>query len=135
MANYGAKARSNYFKVKDAKAFEAWIETRELTMMVNDDDKSLFGIYSATESGSWPTSYYDDGKEEDINIDLITEICEHLADGQVAILFEIGSERMRFLSGETHAFNNKGKKVSIFLSDIYEKALKKFHTKPTVAEY
>lgn len=58
--------------------------------------------------------------------DLVRELAEHLPKGQVAVLMEIGAEKLRYLTGVAIAVNHKGRVVEVMLSDIYRKAARSF---------
>jgi hypothetical protein len=64
--------------------------------------------------------------DEDTEIDLVRELAEHLPKGQVAVLMEIGAEKLRYLTGVAIAVNHKGRVVQLTLSDIYCKAARAF---------
>ena len=54
---------------------------------------------------------------------------EHVADlveGQVAVLMEVGSEKYRYVTGQTIAVRWDGRVVHLSLNDIYEKAAREF---------
>lgn len=58
--------------------------------------------------------------------------------GQVAVLLEIGAERIRYLYGDAIAVNHKGRVVALSLKDIYRKAAREFRVPEneiTRAEY
>lgn len=98
MANWYGSARSNYFKVKDEAAFVAWAESMDLEIIRNDD--GLVGLLPGdTEDGDWPQQWYDaDDNELDDPLDVPTGLRPHLADGQVAFLFTVGAEKLRYLT-------------------------------------
>lgn len=60
--------------------------------------------------------------EADLDIDIVSELQEHLADDEVAIFMAIGSEKLRYLDGYAIAFNNKGEIRNVSLDDIYKLA-------------
>ena len=129
MANYEAMVRSNYFRVKNESAFRmeidrmAYIEVRtddteaELLMICRYDGDSLPGWYDMDEYGS----YYDDEPPE---IDWVDFFSRHLEDEEVAIIMEVGHEKLRYLTGVATAYNNKGETEYVSLGLIYELALK-----------
>lgn len=51
MATYIAQTRTNYFRVTDAHAFEAWCERRNLDVWTKDGDKSRYAFSSESEGG------------------------------------------------------------------------------------
>lgn len=124
MANWYGSARSNYFRVKDTDAFLRWAERRGLGIFKNEQARDLHAIHAGdtTDSGGWPS--YD--LENDEELDLVSELAEHLAPGQVAILLEVGAEKLRYLTGQAIAVNAKGRVVEVTLSDIYRKAAHTF---------
>jgi hypothetical protein len=120
MANYYATTRSNYFRVKDAKAFEAWCKKRFLDVWTSEDHPDCYAI-AANDNGDgsgWP--HFD--SETDDDIDFTTELAEHLDERDVAVLFEIGNEKLRYLVGVATAVNSNGRSVSVNLDEIYDRA-------------
>jgi hypothetical protein len=124
MANWYGTARSNCFRVKDKDAFLKWADGRGLGVFKNEENADLFAIYGgeSTDDGSWPS--YD--VESDTEIDLVAELAQHLPNGQIAVLMEIGAEKLRYLTGVAIAVNHKGRVVELTLSDIYRKASRAF---------
>lgn len=132
MANFYGTARSNYFKVKDANAFKAWVET--VPGLGFWEHEGTFGIYSdCPDSGCWPSARWDD--DEDEYFDLVAELAEHLADGEVAVLMEAGAEKLRYISGWAVAVHSSGEYVCVSLDDVYKLAVEKFGVRPTEASY
>lgn len=133
MANYYATTRSNYFRVKDAKAFEAWCRRRGIEFWTQDtSDICICYAISGNETG-WP--YYDPEKGDAIN--LPAEIASHLDPRDAAILLEIGNEKLRYIVGSATAIHPDGTIVCIKLDDIYEEAEEVFGPDVTItgAEY
>lgn len=130
MANYYAKARSNYFGVKDEKEFLKWTESHDFEVEVNED--GLFSISPSENDdfGGWP--YYD--PETDSEIDICEELSHHLQDEHVAVLQEVGNEKLRYLNGFSLAVNSKGEVKRVDIYDIYNIA-KTLGNHITVAEY
>lgn len=124
MANWYGSARSNYFCVKDRDAFLKWVERRGLGLFMNENEADSFAIHpgGSTDSGGWPTL----DTENDAEIDLTAELAEHLSKGQVAILMEVGAEKLRYVTGEAVAVNSRGRVVFLSLGDIYRKAVREF---------
>ena len=123
MANYIAQGRSNYFAVKDEQAFREDIAkcNVELIEHKTEDGQTLFGFMDEGYGDGLDTWYAWSGDGID---DQETELTwgdffqKHLADGWVAIITSIGSEKMRYLNGEATAYNNKGEDKFISISDI-----------------
>lgn len=155
MANFHGAARSNYFQVKDPEAFKAWATTVPFlgvweTNKLFDNNpvapaemeemllqRAFFGVYSACpDSGMWPSTVEnkdDDSKTTDL--DIVLALAPHLADGQVAVLMEVGASKLTYLAGSAVAFDNTGKRVQIQLSDIYKQAAEAFGVPVTAAQY
>jgi hypothetical protein len=136
MANWYGSSRSNYFRVKESDAFLKWAEERGLGVFKNKEEAGLFAIHGgeSTDDGSWPG--YD--MEGDTEIDLVTELAQHLANRQVAVLIEVGAEKLRYLTGVAIAIDPKGRVAELTLGDIYRKAARSFRipeNEITRAEY
>jgi hypothetical protein len=84
-----------------------------------------------SDTGGWPEHLDDDG-------DLIEDQCDalagHLADGEIAVLFEIGNEKLRYLIGTATAVHASGKRVDISLSEIYTRARDAFGEDAAITE-
>lgn len=127
MANWYGSARSNYFRVKDDTAFRAMAKSVGLGVWENDEDKSLLAVYPLdNDSGGWPSSKFNEATNDYDEIDLADEIAPHLAEGEVAVLMEVGAEKLRYLSGTAIAVNHKGETTAVSLDDIYALAAKTF---------
>ena len=127
MANYQATARSNYFAVKDETAFREWGDRCGLDILEPPHkDKVADGIrrFAITpkgdeDSGGWPTCIADDETDDYVDIDLPKELSAHLVANEVAVLMEIGSEKLRYITGVAVAINHKGRHVRMDLNSIY----------------
>jgi hypothetical protein len=113
MANYIPHARTNEFKVKDVKAFTEWMDDFDAALFWNDDKCTI--IFSE----SIPSYVYNDETDEERDVDFTQEIFPFLADGAVAIVTEIGYEKMRYLVGISVAVNQYGAEIVVNLDDIY----------------
>ena len=132
MANYCSSARTNYFRVKDVDAFNAWAKEYEDNYRVEVVDKEdTFAILFDGESGI-PNSREVDGDYDDI--DFMDELSNHRADDEVAILHESGAEKLRYINGFAIAINNKAERRVISLDDIYVHA-KELGKNVTLAQY
>ena len=123
MANFYGTARTNYFEVKDLKAFEeAMSKLPDLEIIY---DNGLVGLLvDDGDSGCFPSFTYDaDAEELDGNeIDIAEYVAEHLVDGSVAIFMQCGAEKMRYISGYAEAINSKFQRKFVSLDDIYDLA-------------
>jgi hypothetical protein len=123
MANYVGFARSNYFRVRDEAAFLGWVEALPgVVARREDDDPGRFALLVEDgDDGGWPNWRYDEQTQEEGEIDLYAELAGHLADGEVAVLQEVGAERLRYLVGYSVAVDHRGERLSVSIDDVYEK--------------
>jgi hypothetical protein len=134
MANYYEKARTNYFKVKDAAAFQKYLDLfGSIDLVVNEKTGQYALIFD--EASGVPSFYLNDD-DEDIEVDFIDDVSKHLTDDSILVLQAIGNEKMRYLTGYAVAVNNKGECVDVNINEIYELAKQKFGVKEiSRAEY
>lgn len=135
MANWIGTARSNYFRVKDAEAFKKFVEESP-GIKIYDTEGGKFVITPSDEGdGGWPRQTYDVDAGDYEEYDLAGELALHLAEGEVAVLMEVGSERRHYLTGNATAVAWDGRIEVVYLSQIYEKARQAFGVEPSPAEY
>jgi len=139
MANYYGQTRTNYFPVKDAEKFVAEVADWQVEVITQkqEDGTEWYGLMDSDSNGgglSW-TRYADDEGEEDEERDWVTWLGTHVADGHVAVLMEVGSEKYRYFQGVTWAVNSKGESLRISLDDIYNLATEKLGGSVTTATY
>ena len=120
MANFYSQGRTNYFLVKDGEIFEKEIEklgegVGSPIELIKDER----GYCLLFEEG-FPTYFYNEEIGQEFDVDMEDIIREHLADGSVCVMMETGAEELRYLSGWSIAFNNKGDTKVIDLNHIYE---------------
>jgi hypothetical protein len=98
MANYVATARSNVFRVRNAETFLAWAETLPgVTAEAEQNASDRFVLLMPEqEHGGWPTMRESDEDLGGEEFDLVSELADHLAEGSVAVLEEVGYEKLRF---------------------------------------
>jgi hypothetical protein len=120
MANYVGYARSNYFRVRDEAAFLRWVETLPGVVARREDgNPGRFALLvEAGDDGGWPSRRHSEGMEEEEDIDLHAELAGHLAEGDVAVLDEVGAEKLRYLVGYAVAVNHRGEKLAVSLDDV-----------------
>lgn len=132
MADWYGNSRSNYFKVKDEVEFREWADCLSLTVWEKDGGFAIAGI---CDMGGWPSSRLDDSDDSD-DVDIPEELSKHLAEDEVAILMEVGAEKLRYVTGIAIAISWTGGIVQINLNDIYALAQEKFgDANITRAEY
>ena len=136
MANWYGTSRSNYFRVKDEKAFTAFVGSLSLDHWTNKDGLHAVAPDGAND-GYWPSQIWheDEDGEDYKDIDFVDELAPHLADGEVAVLMTAGSEKLRYVTGCAVAVKNDGSYVSIDIDDIYNLAFLKWGIEPTRAMY
>ena len=115
MANWYGASRSNYFKVKDAAAFEAKMAALGVGVVTSQD--GALAVLGSDE-GYWPSC--DPNTDEDI--EFIELVAGYLADDEVAIFITSGAEKLRYISGYATAVNNKLETRDVNLNDIYKLA-------------
>jgi len=139
MANYISYARSNYFKVKDATAFKDWCNKMNIEASISGDptEKELWMINpNSSNEDSWPwDSIYDEETGTFSDSDFMQGLASHLQEGQIAVLIEIGFEKLRYLVGEAIAIAWDGTNEAITLERIYDLAEQRWGIKPTHASY
>lgn len=141
MSSWVGTARSNYFRVKNIEAFKAAIATATAGEVNVDESETRMGavaLFSQTEYGDWPSSVYDEKKDEYVDANIEETVIGHLKDGEVAVFKEAGAEKMRYVTGRAVAVNNKGKRVVVDISDIYRLAARRFKVpqkRITLAQY
>lgn len=121
MADYTAYFRSNYFAVKDAGGFQFFCAEFNCAMMTKiEGEQTLYGFYG--NDHGIPVTRYNEEKQSWEEADLLSALADHLTDDYVAIVMEVGFEKMRYLIGEAHAVNAAGEIASLDLDEIYERA-------------
>lgn len=136
MANYIGQGRSNYFVVKDADAFRAEFEQYGVEIIERAvDGEILYGFMdNSLDGGGLSWSRYNEETEDFDDIDYLDAVSKHLAEGEVCIIIESGSEKYRYLNGVAYAVNSKGESKVVSLTDIYEQA-KELGSNITQAQY
>lgn len=124
MANYTAAARSNYFRVKNTKAFRRWCKAFDLDIVMPDElgPEPFFAITPASDSGCWPRFHPDTDAETDIH----HELAAHLDPRDIAVLMHAGHEKLRYITGFATAVHADGRCITISLQDIYSRAREEF---------
>lgn len=124
MANYYANARTNYFKVKDIEAFKNEVANYPLEVASRGDNPELVALFitEGDEDGSFPwCDYYTEDADGD-EIDWTAIFARHLQENSVAIIQEVGNEKLRYFGGMAVAINSKGEEIVININSIFEQA-------------
>jgi hypothetical protein len=116
--------RSNYFEVKDPVAFEAFCSKWALELIRGGEEEGTIPLYGFLSNGDegLPHSFYDAATEDYVEGAFMAELATHLVDGWVAVVREVGYEKLRYLVGYTVAINSKGKSLLVDLDRIYHLA-------------
>jgi len=127
MSQWIGAARTNFFQVIDEAKFREWAAERELSVETKaTGGTTLFGIYSETDDGGWPTQTWPDSEDDPIEVDMVAELAAHLVEGQVAVLIEVGHVKRGHLDGNAVAVNHTGARATVELSHIYQLAAETF---------
>lgn len=120
MADYCCAARTNGFAVKDLPRFREEANSIGIKFDVEtaQDGRELV-VMLGTEEYGFPSGEDADGNE----IDLFKWLPTHLAPGEVAVVYESGHEKLRYLSGFATAVNAEGAIVQCSITDVLEKAV------------
>ena len=137
MANYYSVGRTNYFLVKDLEKFRQEINeiassSGEIEIWDDESGENPNKVGLGFPDGIPNFMYNDDG--EDVELNWVSIIGSHLEDDWVCVMQEIGSEKLRYLTGCSIAFNNKGVTDQISLNEIYE-SMEHLGKNFTTAEY
>jgi hypothetical protein len=124
MTNYFAITPSNFFRVKNTQRFEEWCEKHGLEFWTDDvkgnvesDIPDMGTCYAISAGGScsgWPSD------EDEEGLDFGKELAAHLGPRDVALLFEAGAERLRYVTGTAVAINASGNIIVLDLLDIFD---------------
>jgi len=110
--------------VKDATAFEAWCKRwgdGGLEVIRGGEHDELHGLLFETVPGLLriEDGESDEDAEHWVEADFVAELADHLADGWVAILMEVGHEDSLSLVGYAVAVNSAGETVTVDIASIY----------------
>ena len=110
--------------------YDPWLDLEDWKQLVQRPQWSEFErehavtsaqILECIEKNTEPEDIEYQYSDFDLSFDFFTELQKHLPEGIVAIFMEVGSEKYRYLVGQSIAVSSKEIKV-INLSDIYEVA-------------
>lgn len=145
MANYIATCRTNYFNVKDLDALVSEFKDHGITLSTwetarGEDDLILApggpqqpeGSVALFSYGGWASMDEEAvamrlGLDDDEEVaskyeDIFQLVAAHLVDDSVAVFMEVGSEKMRYLFGQSVAINSKGEMRTLNIEDILDSA-------------
>ena len=117
MANYVAIARSNYFRVKRAEAFEAWCSKHSIEWWT-DTNADMGTVYTialpSTGDDGRGWNFVDPGDED---FDFAAELVAHLDPRDAVMLLEVGSEKLSYIIAYARVIRADGKEVFLDLQD------------------
>lgn len=120
MADWYGNARSNYFKVKDEGDFRDFCDKWSLEPY---GKQGKYCFVSANEFGRLPTALYNADCEQVAEFeDFLHDLSDHLVEDEVAILMEVGAEKLRYLTGMAVALNSRCETKAVDISQIYDLA-------------
>ena len=99
MANYVSITRTNYFHVKDAEAFRAFIDNvsgDDLKLWDEKDDKGDTVFAFGCEGFIYGVQNEDENDDYDL---FIKNLQEYIADNDAVILTSAGHEKLRYVTG------------------------------------
>lgn len=118
MANYYATTRSNYFRVKDRQLFAEEMEACNIRVLEHTTEPDLICITSDLDGG-WPcdreVTPAGDSPYGVEDYELSEILPKHLQEGEVAVLMEVGHEKLRYLVGAAQAVAWDGRIESVDL--------------------
>jgi len=124
MSTYYGSCLSNFFKVKDLEKFEEWISKfPELETFGGETKEHI--AFGSTQSGIPDYMMSEDG-EDSTEVEFITELSKHLREGEVAIVQEIGNEKLLYFRGFSVVIDWQGNSKYFSISDAYEWANEKY---------
>ena len=119
MANYYGKGRTNRFRVKDYAAFEEAAKPFGTVLPWTD---GTVVVQAGNDEGDF-THYDEDTDTESALGDIL---CDHLAEGEVAVMMSVGSQKLCYLAGWATAYHSSGETVEVNLNEIYAQAQEAF---------
>ena len=138
MADWYGAARTNYFPVNDAEAFQAWAAAASLRPLQSPTTE-LWCLCSDDQFGGWPSLVEDDDKPEGVReFDVVAELAGHVVEDWPVILMEAGAEKLRYVTGVAIAFRVTAGEIGreeLTLDDIYALAEQRWGTAPTRCAY
>jgi len=130
MSTYYGSCLSNFFKVKDLEKFEEWIskfpelETFGPELGAVEGETKDYVAFGSTEIGIPEYMPTEDG--EDIEVDFISDLYKHLQEGEVAIVQEIGNEKLLYFTGYSLVIDWQGNTKYFSIADAYDWANEKY---------
>lgn len=123
MANYISFSRSSYFKVKNEDDFKKFCDKWGVELISKEFNKETLYGFLGKDEGGIPAFYYDQKTDEwiDDQDGFIKDLSELLHPDWVAVIQEIGYEKMRYLVGYSLMIDSEGNTTVVNIDDIYKK--------------
>jgi hypothetical protein len=132
MANWSGAARSNYVEIENFEGLTKALDPFSVEICEGSGENMFCFLSKDEDCGCWPGSAtvdVGDGQEwqeEEVEFDPSVQICPFMKEGEILVMMETGSEKLRYLTGHANAYNKNGDCVSVSINDIYEKAAQAF---------
>ena len=117
MANYTALCRSNYVQARDNNALSEFFSSFSEMEILEKDGRLGFICHDGM-----PHREDEDGENRVSILALAKELGALMAEDEILVIKEIGSERLRYLIGGAIAIHSSGEFCSLSLCDIYKRA-------------
>lgn len=117
MSDCFEQSRSNYVRVKDKVAFQAFLGRFDGIVEMIENKKGRVGFVAPEGLPQTNMPEGDDNGDEDF--DFIDEVAGHLADSEVMIVMGSGSDGVKYIVGYAIAINNRKERREVDLDDIY----------------
>lgn len=134
MAKYICTVRSNYFRVKDAKAFEDWCSKIELKCWTAEVAGYPERFHAVSSVQSLESPYYDHLNEEYIDTGFVAGLARHLVDSDIAVFHEVSAKGTDAVVGHAYAIRSDGEFVELDLDAIHAKAARAFGKKKVITK-
>lgn len=128
MADWNGSARTNFVRIKDKQGLIASLEPFgdiHLGWHPKFPDSVVCFDGSRSEFGGFPSTVWDE-EDNEVEFSWAEHVAPFLAEGEVLVFMESGSEKLRYISGHAGAITWDGREVVIYLGDIYRMAAEKF---------
>jgi hypothetical protein len=120
MANYYGVGKTNSFAVKNIEAFREEVGKYAVEIAEREvGGETLVTLFDNDDNGAgFPWETWNSETDEADEIDWADIFARHLVEGWVAIIYEVGNEKYRYLVGCSIAFNSKGETRRINIDEI-----------------
>jgi len=120
MADWIGKWRTNNFKVKDFNEFQKFIELfgDQVKLYLDEiEHRVALRDWNGSDHGELPCYYPDEDNEEE-PVYLLDELHKYVAEGEHAVVIEVGSEKYFQLTGFVAIITSEGAVLSKDLQNI-----------------